>query len=437
MKVAYLTAGAAGMYCGSCLNDNTLARTLVKDGVDVALIPTYTPTRTDDENVSMDRVFFGGINVYLQQKFSIFRKTPWFIDKLFNSKPLLKLASMMSGSTNARMLGELAIAVLEGSHGPLRKELDKLIQWLKEDFKPDLVHLTNAMFVGLAGPIKKELGVPVTCGLPGEDLFLDALIEPYKSQAMAVLRRGAQDIDAFSSPSDYYRTHMADYMGVPIERIEQVNLGLDFPDEKPQPRPYDGLEPFQIGFLARRAPEKGLHLLVDAYIQLAQRVGKDKVRLNVAGYLAPVDKAYDRAQQEKLNSAGLAETVSWVGEVDKPAKTDFYAGIHCFSMPAPYQEPKGRSVLEAMAAGVPVVQPRHGAFTEMVEATGGGLLVAPENIAELVDALQQIMDDENLRQQMANRGQEYVRQRYTSEAMAQQVLTLWKAQTQVQVPCPN
>ena len=77
------------MYCGTCIHDNMVATVLKKQGHNVSLIPTYTPTRTDETNVSLNRVFFGGINVYLQQKLSFFRHTPWSLDKLLDNPTLL------------------------------------------------------------------------------------------------------------------------------------------------------------------------------------------------------------------------------------------------------------------------------------------------------------------------------------------------------------
>ncbi|MFT5369185.1 MAG: hypothetical protein ACI8V2_004159, partial [Candidatus Latescibacterota bacterium] len=173
MRIAYIAAGAAGMYCGSCMHDNTLVLALQKMGVDIALIPTYTPLRTDEQNVSIDRVFYGGINVYLQEKLGLFRHTPWFVDKLFDCRALLNSLGRFSGSTSAEDLGSLTVSVLQGELGPQKKELKKLIRWLKEDFKPDLVQLTNSMFLGMAREIKRELGVPVLCALQGEDIFLE------------------------------------------------------------------------------------------------------------------------------------------------------------------------------------------------------------------------------------------------------------------------
>src|SRR6266700_1676909 len=107
MKILAITAGAAGMYCGSCLRDNALAAELISQGHDVILLPLYTPTLTDEPNVSMDKVFFGGISVYLEQKMALFRGTPRFIDRIWDSMPALKAAAKSSIATSPKMLGEL------------------------------------------------------------------------------------------------------------------------------------------------------------------------------------------------------------------------------------------------------------------------------------------------------------------------------------------
>src|SRR5262245_907884 len=122
MRIAYITAGAAGMICGTCLHDNTLAAALIRKGHQVALIPTYTPIRTDEEDVSISRVFFGGINVYLQQKSGLFRSTPWMVDRLLDSPSLLNSLAGMSSSTNAKDLGELTVSILKGEDGNQKKE---------------------------------------------------------------------------------------------------------------------------------------------------------------------------------------------------------------------------------------------------------------------------------------------------------------------------
>src|SRR6266550_8518795 len=151
MKIAYITAGAAGMFCGSCMHDNTLVSALNAQGHDALLIPTYTPIRTDEADVSQKRVFFGGINVYLQQKLALFRHTPWLLDRFLDLPRLLRWASRFAVKTQASDLGELTVSMLQGKHGRQRKEFDKLLHWLETDVRPELVNLTNGLLSGMVG----------------------------------------------------------------------------------------------------------------------------------------------------------------------------------------------------------------------------------------------------------------------------------------------
>src|SRR5438445_5703203 len=142
MRIAYITAGAGGMYCGSCMHDNTLVAALARQGHDALLIPTYTPIRTDEPDVSQSRVFFGGINVYLQQKSGLFRHTPWFLDRLLDAPRLLRWVSRFAVKTEAHELGELTVSMLQGTHGHQRKEIAKLVRWLADEVKPQVINLT-------------------------------------------------------------------------------------------------------------------------------------------------------------------------------------------------------------------------------------------------------------------------------------------------------
>src|SRR6516225_322946 len=184
MRIAYITAGAGGMFCGSCLHDNTLAAALIARGHDVLLIPTYTPIRTDETDVSQGRVFFGGIHVYLQQKLSVFRHTPWTFDRLLDSRGLLRLASRFAVRTEASQVTDLTISMLRGEHGRQRKEVAKLLHWLDAQVRPEVVNLTNALLSGRVPQLKKRLRVPVLCTLQGDDVFLEPRSEPARTQAL-------------------------------------------------------------------------------------------------------------------------------------------------------------------------------------------------------------------------------------------------------------
>ena len=425
MKIAYIAAGAAGMYCGTCIHDNTLAAALQRKGHDVALIPTYTPIRTDEADVSIDRVFYGGINVYLQQKSTLFRHTPWMLDRLFDSPRMLNGLSRFSASTSAQDLGALTVSVLQGEEGQQKKELAKLVNWLKDSYQPDLVQLTNSMFVGFAREIKRALGVPILVALQGEDIFLEDLIEPYKSRALKLLRARATEVDGYIAPCQYYASFMADYLDIPANRIDVVHLGLNLSDHGVVQKDLPD-SPFVIGYLARICPEKGLHLLVDAFHRLTDRVGSDKVQLKVAGYLGRKDEPYLGRLVRQVDEWGLSGVFDYWGEVDRRQKIDFLNSIHVLSVPTTYKESKGLFILEALANGVPVVQPRHGTFPELIAATGGGILVDTESPDAIAEGICQLMRDRDHREQLGQQGKAAVHRGFNDDMMAEATLAVYQ-----------
>lgn len=425
MRIAYITAGAANMYCGSCLNDNTLAAALQRLGHDAVLIPTYTPLRTDEPDVSLGRVFFGAVNVYLKQVVPLLRRGPALLERLLDRPALLAAVARLGSSTDPSQLGALTLSILNGEEGNQARELDKLVAWLRDDFAPDIVHLTNSMFAGFARRLKAELGVPVVCSVQGEELFLDGLTEPARGEVRAVLAERARDIDLFFAPSRWYADFMAAYLQVGAERMRVVPLGLRL-DGYDRPRPPRAGGPLVIGYLARIAPEKGLHRLVEAFREVAAELAPGSVRLHAAGYLSPQHRRYLADLERRLAGWGLADRFSYAGEVTREQKLRFLGEIDVLSVPTAFREPKGRYVLEALASGVPVVVPRHGAFPELIEETGGGLLVAPDSTPELAAALLALLRDPRQRERLGRAGQEAVRERASDEAAARATLASYK-----------
>src|SRR4029079_9655081 len=227
------------MYCGSCLRDNSQARELLRRGPRVRLLPLYTPTSPDETNVSEKRVLFGGISVYLQQYVPLFRKTPRFLDRLLDNPRIINLFASRSISTDPRLLGEMTVSMLEGERGVLRKEFDKLLDWLRDEPVPDIVNLPNSLLISLAAPLKRALQRPIVCTLQGEDLFLNgrretyalsclrAAVEPYRGKALDMIARQVRDVDMFLAVSEYYVPTMAKMLAIPRERIAVVALGID------------------------------------------------------------------------------------------------------------------------------------------------------------------------------------------------------------------
>jgi glycosyltransferase involved in cell wall biosynthesis len=405
------------MFCGSCLRDNALAAELMRRGHDVTLLPVYTPTVSDEPNMSAGKpVFFGGISVYLQQHLAIFRHTPWLLDRLWDAPAVIKRFASGSIQVDPRMLGALTVSTLRGESGYQRKEVAKLVHWLAGEPRPDVVNLPNSMLIGLAAPIRRVLQRPIVVTLQGDDLFLDGLTEPYKSQSLDLIRQQIKDVDLFVSISQYYTDFMTDYLRIPRDKMRTVPLGIkvqDFEGRAPLAR-----DPFTIGYFARVAPEKGLHNLAEAYRILRQERGLPPSRLAAAGYIGADNQSYLEGIERNLQSWGLGDEFHYAGTVDREGKTRFLHSLDVLSVPSGYHEPKGLYLLEAMASGVPVVQPNHGAFPEMLQRTGGGLLSASERPADVADAIMEIWRDPVRASALGARGVEGVRTHYTIAQMA-------------------
>ena len=424
VKIAYLAAGAAGMYCGSCLHDNTLATALLALGEEVLLVPIYTPIRTDEPDVSEHRVFFGGINAFLQQKLPLFRYTPRWFDRWLDHPTLLRLLAGRGASVDPAKLGAMTVSMLSGEEGNQRKELEKLVDWLLDEVQPDVVHLSNSMMLGLARKIAERCGPPVVCSLSGEDLFLEKIKPPHYEQARRLLRERADEVHAFTALNGYYADFMSDYLSVERQRIHVIPHGLQLEGHGRSKEPTPSL-PFRIGFLARICKDKGLHLLVEACERLIEHHKFPQIELHVAGYLGTGDRGYLQQLQKRAAQGPLAGKFHYHGEFDRTDKIDFLQSLDVFSTPTIYPESKGLPLLEALANAVPVVVPSHGTYPELIADTGGGLLCQPHDSSDLAAKLAELLHDRNRAQQLGQTGQLVVRQRYHAQTMAERTRALY------------
>ena len=282
----------------------------------------------------------------------------------------------------------------------------------------DLVCLSNALLVGLTRRLKERLKVPVVCTLQGEQTFLDSLTQPYRDQAWSVLRERAAEVDGFVAVSQFYRDLMVDRLGLQADRVRQVYNGVDLSDFEMAAAPS---RPVVIGYLARLMAAKGLETLVDAYIALKRRGRVDGVKLHVAGTMTGGDRCFVAAMERKLSAAGVRGDVTITPNVDKATKLALLRSWSVFSVPTVYEEFFGLYVLEAMAAGVPVVQPRHGAFVELLSATGGGMLCRPHDAGSLAETIESLLLDEPRRQALGEAGRRGVFEQFGVERMAAEV----------------
>jgi glycosyltransferase involved in cell wall biosynthesis len=423
MKIIEFTAGAGPMYCGSCVRDNALAAEIRKQGHDITLLPLYTGTLTDEPNVSEHRVFCGGISVYLEQHSAIFRRTPWLLDRIWDSPWALKLAARHSLAVSPRLLGELTVSVLRGEDGFQRKEVEKLTNWLRRQAPPDIVTLPNSLLIALARPIREAVGRPICCTLQGEDLFLSQLQEPYRTESLELIRANIEHVDGFAAVSTYYLEFMRRYLGIPAHKMHVVPLGITLEGYDTTLRTRGNC--FTLGYFARVAPEKGLHVLADTYIHLRRDTEFSNSTLEVGGYLASEHRDYLHGIERKMKDAGLEHEFCYRGVLDRAGKLDFLRKLNVLCVPSTYDAAKGIFLLEAMASGVPVVQPRRGAFTEILQSTGGGILVEPDDIASLGQGILSLWKDPALAEELGKRGAQGVREHYSASRMAARGLEVY------------
>ncbi|MDB5390369.1 MAG: hypothetical protein JWM11_6015 [Planctomycetaceae bacterium] len=425
MHIAIVTAGGAGMYCGSCMHDNTWARGLMDSGEQVTLIPTYTPIRVDEENASSRRVFLGGLNVYLRTRSALWRSLPRWMTGWVDHPAVIKFATGFGVSSDAKELGELTDAMLAAESGPQKEQYQELSQYITTELRPDVIVFSNALLGGALPSLRRQFAGPILCTLQGDDIFLDGLIEPFKSKVMTKLKTLVADFDGYITHSRYYREHMSKYLGIPLEKFRQLPLSIDLRGHTGTPGIREG-QPFTVGYFARICPEKGLHQLIEAFRILHRQY--PEARLKAGGYLGQRDIKYFEQIQRETRDLGAA--FEYIGSPDRDGKQAFFQSIDVLSIPTVYQEPKGLSVLEALANGIPVVLPRHGAFPEMIEATGGGELVHPGAPEALATAITELLVNPERRLELGRRGRDAVHRQFHPQVLASQTLQLFQAALQ-------
>ena len=425
MNIIQITPGAGGMFCGGCFRDNAMVAALRKLGHNAAMVPLYLPMTLDEEDHSQGTpIFFGGINVYLQQKSGFFGKLPQWLHRALDSPRLLKWAAGSAANTRPSQLGELTLSMLQGEQGRQQRELDELVVWLKDHFKPDVICLSNALLLGLARRLKKELGAPVVCLLAGEDSFLDSLPEPFRKRSWQTAAERAQEADRFVAASHYYGAAMGERLNLKPDQIRVVYGGVNLDGYQPA---HALPNPPVLGYFARMCKEKGLSTLVEAFIHLKQRNRVKDLRLRVGGGLSPVDEAtLVRGLKERLHTHGLSGQVDFCPNLNRVQKQEFFRSLSVLSVPALYGEAFGLYLIEAWASGVPVVQPRHAAFPELVELSQAGVLCDPGDVAALADSLEQLLLDPGLMRALGQAGRAAALEKFSIEGMAKDMARVFQ-----------
>lgn len=425
MNIVQITPGAGGMYCGNCFRDNALVAALRRQGHHALMVPLYLPMTLDEAPTRSDTpTFFGGLNVFFDQKFAWYRRAPHWFRHLFDAPALLKLAAGKAAKTRATDVGELTVSMLEGEHGNQARDLEELVEWLGIHSRPDVVYLSNALLIGFTRRLQEALGTRVICFLQSEESFVDSIPEPWKTRAWDTLAARAPDVDGWVAPTRYFAGRMSERLGLPSSKMAVVPNGIHLAGyaELPRRRPKAPGDPLTLGFFARMCPDKGLDTVVDAFIELRRRNRIPNLKLRVGGGCGSTDEPFVAEQREKLAAAGILGEASFHPNLSREEKVAFYAACDVLSVPAKMSESFGLYVIESLAAGTPLVQPETATYPELLADTGGGVLCGPNNVGTLVEALEPLLRDPSRLQALGETGRQAVFARYNDEAMATHIV---------------
>ena len=417
MQIIFMTPGSGdNFYCENCLRDKAVVMALRAGGHDAMSVPLYLPPLMQDTRAPTDvPIFFGGINVFLQQHLRLFRRTPRWLDRLFDSRWLLKLAARKAGMAASAELGRTTLSMLRGEKGRQAKELDRLVAYMAANMAPDVVVLSNALLLGTAGVIKETLGCAVVCMLQDEHDFVDSLPGEFPQQVWRLMARQAEAVDLFAAPSRYYADLMQARLGLPADRVRVVHNGIDPEGYVPADK---SPEPPVIGYLSRLHREKGLDLLAEAFIRIKADPDLRDARLLIAGGQTATDRRFVRGVRRTLGCAGVADDVQWLDDFDRDAKREFLPTLSVMCVPDRVGSASGMFVIESLLAGVPVVEPACGVFGELVEATGGGLLFEPGNVDDMTEKLKAMLRDPDLARRLGQHGRQAAMEHFTAAAAA-------------------
>ena len=419
MKIVYLITGSGGsFYCGNCYRDMIYLRAIRKvKGISASAIPLYLPPDETNIESGLDKnVFFGAISMYLREKVPFLRKMPSFLDKLFDSAPMLRMAARRAGTTRTEGLEEMTLNMIKGEDAFPEQELQRLVNYLTSDGLPDIIHLSNALIIGLARQIKKKLDVKIVCSLLNEDDWINEMAEPYQTKAWKLISREATNVDAFLTPSVYYKDFFLSKTGISGHNFHVIPLGFD-PGELTKIEKKDNYP--SVGYYCRINSQNGFDKLVDAFIQLKSSNNLPGLTLHVSGGYTGDDKPFISEQIRKIKASGFKSFISIYPEFQGNSKLEFFSNIDVMSVPVRKHDGYGLYILEANAAGVPVVQPATGAFPEIIRRTIGGIAYSPDSVAELSAGLLELLKDNEKRSSLGKQGKENVLKELSLEKMSE------------------
>jgi glycosyltransferase involved in cell wall biosynthesis len=424
MKIAYVTPGhGLQFYCQNCFRDTALLQSLASLGHEVTKVPMYLPSGMETgANVAATPVFYGAVNIYLKEKLPFYRHAPEWMERFLDSPALLNLAAKKSGSTRPTGLEEMTISMLEGEKGRQASELEHLIHHLRKEVAPDVVHLSNALLLGLSRRLKEDLGAGIVCSLQDENEWVDLMSREYQSKVWNLMADKSVDVDYFVTASQYYSDKAREKLRLPGDKIKVINGGIDLEGYEKSTLPFD---PPVIGYLCRMSEYFGLGILVDAFLELKKDDRFRDIKLHLTGGYSSDDKPFLKELMKKIADHGFKDDVTLFDDFCKSSRIAFLKSLTLLSVPVPEGEAFGAYQVEALAAGVPVVQPNVGCYPEFVEKTQGGLIYEPNTGEKLASAMASLLSDPDKLRKLGYQGRKTVLENFSIDQMAENIARIY------------
>jgi len=417
MKIAYIIPGFGGVfYCQNCFRDRNLLEIIKAKGHDAVTLPLYLPLQKRP-GVN-ETVFFGAVNVYLREKFPSYQKAPQFIKRFFNNKFFLQIASKFSSATSSVKLEDITLSMLRGELGSQREDFNRIKEFLEKN-KPDVVHLSNALLLGFA-PAIQQLGIPVVCTLQDEDGWINSMREPWRQKAWQLLSEMSHGV-SFIAVSQYYLEKMKKLIEIDTAKSAVIPIGIN-PQFYLSARP--AFVPRRIGFLSRLSEQTGMGIIIDAFLLLKKEKAFSDLRLRLSGGLVSSDKPFLKKVLKKSGHS-LAADIEVDPDMYSRDPVSFFNGLSVLSVPVPGGDAFGTYIIEAMACGIPAVQPQEGGFPEIITATNGGLIYSPNIPASLAEALRKLLLDPGKAKRMGEAAKDGVSRLYSMDKIADEMIRFY------------
>jgi len=409
MKILFIVPGSGdSFYCGNCFRDNLQANALRKAGHDVIVMPLYLPFKYPSFQADTP-LFFPATTFYAAERFFSKGKMPRWIGRLLESKLMLRIASSFSGTTSAVGLEGMTLSMIHGADTVFIEQVNMMLDWIVHHEKPDVIHLSTSLLIGVAKAIRQRINIPVVCSLQDEELWIDSMGSPFLQLAWQGIAENAGYIDKFVTTSEFYKSAITTRIPQ-IKNVEVIYPGVDVTKYVSDTYPEDPV----IGFFYRMNRENGLDILAEAFVKLKNRNTIPNLKLKLSGGCTAKDHRFLKEVRRILRP--YMDDVEMNCIYDPERHPDFYKQITVICVPLTFEESVGLYLCEAFAAGRPAVEPATGSFPEI---TGeAGIVYSPNNSDALADAIEKLLTDKALFSHCCEKALELSKTRYNDEVMA-------------------